>query len=102
MPTQKAAYVVVREQLAPGSLHLPATAEKLLPVSAYPDQFELCTWLSPETRDTPGRRWSVPCWPTWRCLMIARAIASALAEAGAGLALAAALNPAVRPKAGNA
>src|SRR5579862_4644971 len=85
MPTQNAAYVVVlREQLASGSVQLPVALEKLLPVSAYPDQFVLSTWLSPECRDTPGTRWSVPCWPTRRCLMIARAVASA--RAGAGLA----------------
>ena len=43
-------------QLTPGSVQLPVTVLNPLPVSAYPDQFVLCTWDNPSTlsegRDT--------------------------------------------------
>jgi len=57
MPTQKAAREVVEVQLTEGSVQLPVTVEKPLPVSAYPDQFVLWTWVNPLTRsDRPETR----------------------------------------------
>jgi hypothetical protein len=50
MPTQNAAREVCEVQLTEGSVQLPVTVEKPLPVSAYPDQFVLLTWDNPLTR----------------------------------------------------
>src|ERR1700735_1944133 len=68
MPTQKAAREVVEVQLTPGSVQLPVTVLKPLPVSAYPDQFVLFTCDNPLTRsDGRDTRWSAACWPHDRC-----------------------------------
>jgi hypothetical protein len=66
-PTQKAAREVVEVQLTPGSVQLPVTVLKPLPVSAYPDQFVLWTWVNPLIRSA-GRdtRWSAAWWVTSR------------------------------------
>src|SRR5882757_3554532 len=102
-PTQKAAREVVEVQLTPGSVQLPVTVLKPLPVSAYPDQFVLCTWVNPLTRSA-GRdtRWSAACWPTDRCSRAWRATRAAWADADLGVVLApaAGLMASSRPSAG--
>src|ERR1700729_359792 len=103
MPTQKAAREVVEVQLTPGSVQLPVTVLKPLPVSAYPDQFVLCTCDNPLTRsDGRDTRWSAACWPTDRCWRAWRASSAAWAAADLGVVLApaAGLMASSKPSAG--